>query len=112
MGKINNQCKLLKSVDIEKRIADIKKKIEEFEKELNILKDIKFTYIYPGSISDWEAGIVFIRADYFKEYAESLINKEAPPWIADNVYIESAAIDLQSDYYFIEFDGVGYWVKR
>ena len=101
-GILDNNCEVITSIEIDERI-------KELEKELNILKNIQFGY--PGEFLDWEAGVDLIRGSFFEGYAETRIYKESPKWIADNVE-EGAALELQTDYAPIQFDGVGYWVKK
>ena len=100
---INNECKLLISRKIDERI-------NKLEDELIALTRIRNTYREKSP--DWEGGVVFIRASFFKEYAKALIQADTPNWIADNVDIENAANALLADYFLIIFKGVGYWVKK
>lgn len=66
--------------------------------------------------ADWQYGETLIRDSYFEDYARELaedigaIPRDAA-WPAYCIDWERAALELQVDYFTIDFDGVTYWVR-
>lgn len=64
---------------------------------------------------EWDCGIVFIRDDYFEEYAEQLacdtgmISDVGYAWPLNCIDWKEAAEQLQQDYSCVELDGTTYW---
>ena len=69
-----------------------------------------------GYADDWHHGTTLIRDSYFTTYAQEFAEdigavKDNAEWPYTCIDWEAAAKDLQSDYTYVEFDGIDYWVR-
>jgi len=107
---------VIDSRDIIARIEELEAdddRDEDDDEELRILQDLA---LEAAVSSDWEYGETLIRDSYFREYAEQLADDlgythRACSWPYTCIDWDSAARELQVDYFTVEFDGVQYWIR-
>lgn len=64
-------------------------------------------------VRDWEDGAELIRASYFTEYVQEMLEScgDLPRVPCIHIDWEATARDFAYDYYSVEFGGVSYWVR-
>jgi hypothetical protein len=65
---------------------------------------------------DWEYGETLIRDSYFREYAHQLAEDcgmlhDTDTWPNRCIDWDQAADELKEDYFYVDFDGVEYWIR-
>ncbi|MBE9572590.1 MAG: hypothetical protein IMF11_18345 [Proteobacteria bacterium] len=126
----DNTCYIIDSKDIEKRIQDLKRELDEriikLKRELKILEKLGQDYLkIPGEIANWMEGVTLVRDDYFHQHAmaiaaDQMIQANQPvgssqadldSWPLKFIDWDMATEALKHRYISIIYDGVKYWVK-
>ena len=120
---ISSHDDVIDSRDVIARIEELKALIDiaaeegrgdlDLDDELEALKGLADEA--EGS-PDWEYGEALIRDSYFPEYAEELANdigaiNSEMSWPCNHIDWEAAGVELQQDYFTVDFDGAQYWLR-
>jgi antirestriction protein len=68
-----------------------------------------------GYADDWTHGVTLIHDDYFTDYAREMLEdcgtipRDLPTWV--EIDWEATARNVRTDYTYVDFDGVTYWVR-
>lgn len=113
---IHNTDDTIDSRDIERRIGYLEGDDELEEDEKAELSSLLALRAEGESSGDWEYGATLIHDSYFQEYARQFaddigaINRD-DQWPYTCIDWDAAALDLQTDYWTVDFDGETYWLR-
>lgn len=86
--------------------------------ELETLEDLLASLCGKGGDEQWEGDwypVIMVRDSYFEDYAQDLAEDcgftSGNEWPARCIDWGQAALELQMDYSFVEFNGVTYWYR-
>ena len=125
---VTNSADVLDSRDIIARIEELEgelpkdasevmpgtsEELEAIREELRVLRELAEE---ASGSPDWQYGETLVRDSYFKDYAQELADDcgmipEGQGWPLRCIDWDQAADELKGDYFSVDFDGVGYWIR-
>jgi hypothetical protein len=111
----------LDSRDIQERLEwlesfDDEDLTDEEKEEYNELYRFREYMIEHYDKDSWSWGFLFIRDEYFTEYAEEFANEvgaidDKQYWLTKHIDWDAVASDMQDDYWEVDFFGNTYWTR-
>ena len=111
----------LDSRDIQERLEwlesfDDEDLTDEEKEEYNELYRFRDYMIEHYDKDSWFWGFLFIRDEYFTEYAEEFANEigaidDKQYWLTKHIDWDAVARDMQDDYWEVDFFGNTYWTR-
>lgn len=115
---IDNYSDIINLRDVIARVEELEESTDAEElEELKMLQDLLSELAGRGGDKQWRGDwypLTLIRDSYFKDYAQELtddIGAIDANWPLNCIDWDQAALELQMDYFTVEFDGVTFWAR-